>query len=192
MVVRCDRSAVTARELTRQLGVATLAGMLRRTPQPPTDDAPDRTPPRSADVLGVGTPEPDLASLPIVGITPRRLATILGVLLATWIVIVFARQVGEASAATGRAEAMLTANAAKRDEIAGLEGELDRIQQPRFVLQQARAYGLGGSREIPFTLAPGAPSLDANAPGSAASRVGATSSVSPLERWLTLLFGPRD
>lgn len=166
--------------------------MLRRTPQP-SDDAPDATgPPRSAVVPGVGASEPDLASLPIVGITRRRLAMFIGVLLAAWIVIVFARQVSEASAATGRAEAMLAANAAKRTEIAGLERELDRIQQPRYVLQQARSYGLGGSREIPFRLAEDAPPLDDNAPGSAASRVGASSSVSPLERWLTLLFGPGD
>ena len=167
--------------------------MLRRTPKPPTDDAPDE--PRSApsaDMLAAGPGEPDLATLPIVGITPRHLAAVLGVLLAVWILFVFARQVSEAAAATGRAEAMVEANAAKRADIAGLERELDRIQQPRFILQQARAYGLGGSREIPFTLDPDAPPLDANAPGSAASRVGATSSASPLERWLTLLFGPRD
>jgi hypothetical protein len=165
--------------------------MLRRTLQPPRDDAPDESgPPVSADVLGVRVSEPDLAALPIVGITRRRLATILGVLLAAWIVVIFARQVGDAAAATGRAEAMITANAARRSEIAGLEAELVRIQQQRFVLQQARAYGLGGSKEIAFTLAQGAPPLDANAPGSAALRVGAPSSVSPLERWLTLLFGP--
>jgi hypothetical protein len=87
---------------------------------------------------------------------------------------------------------MNTANAAQRSVIAGLEAELVRIQQQRFVLQQARAYGLGGSKEIAFALAQGAPPLDANAPGSAALRVGAPSSVSPLERWLTLLFGPGD
>jgi hypothetical protein len=165
--------------------------MLRRTPKPPTDDAPDE--PRSAssaEVLAAGRGEPDLATLPIVGITPRRLAAVLGVLLAVWILFVFARQVSEAAAATGRAEAMVDANAAKRAAIAGLERELDRIQQPRFILQQARAYGLGGSREIPFTLAPDAPPLGENAPGSAALRVGAPPSVSPLERWLTLLFGP--
>ena len=34
--------------------------------------------------------------------------------------------------------------------------------------------------------------LAADAPGSAAQRVGARVSVSPLERWLTLLFGPSD
>jgi hypothetical protein len=165
--------------------------MLRRTPKPPTDDAPDeqRSAP-SADLLGVSSNEPDLATLPIVGITRRRLAAVLGVLLAVWIVFVFARQVSEAAAATGRAEAMVESNAAKRDAIAGLERELDRIQQPRFVLQQARAYGLGGSREIPFALEPNAPPLGENAPGSAALRVGAPPAVSPLERWLTLLFGP--
>jgi len=171
--------------------------MLRRTSKPPPDDAPDAGPdePRSAppaDVLGVAPSEPDLATLPIVGITPRRLATVLGVLLAVWIVALFARQVSEAAAATGRAEAMLEANAARRTEIAGLERELDRIQQPRFILQQARAYGLGGAREIPFTLEQDAPPLGADAPGSASLRVGAPSSVSPLERWLTLLFGPGD
>ncbi len=98
----------------------------------------------------------------------------------------------EAAAATARAEAMVEANAAKKAEIAGLEQELDRIQQPRFILQQARGYGLGGSREIPFTIAPGASPLPADAPGSAATRVGASTSTSPLDHWLTLLFGPGD
>lgn len=167
--------------------------MLRRTPKPPTDDAPDE--PRSApsaDAIAIGPGEPDLATLPILGITPRRLAAVLGVLLAIWILFVFARQVSEAAAATGRAETMVEENAAKRAGIDGLERELDRIQQPRFILQQARAYGLGGAREIPFTLEPDAPPLGADAPGSASLRVGAPSSVSPLERWLTLLFGPSD
>lgn len=167
--------------------------MLRRTTRPPTDDAPDETPPPAfPDGHAVATGEPDLAALPVVGLTRRRLATILGVLLSVWILLVFARQVSEASTATGRADAMIAANASRRAEVAGLEQELAQIQQPRYVLQQARGYGLGGTKEIPFTLEPGAPSLDANAPGSAAKRVGAGSSMSPLERWLTVLFGPAD
>ena len=96
--------------------------------------------------------EPDLAALPIVGITRRRAAILLGALLAGWIIILFARQVSEASAATGRAETMVAENAARKSEIAGLERELQRIQQPRYVVQQARGYGLGGSKEIAFTL----------------------------------------
>ena len=85
---------------------------------------------------------------------------------------------------------MLAANAAKRAEIDSLEGELALIQDPHYVLQQARSYRLGDPHEIPFTLAQGAPALGPDAPGSAALRVGAPTSVSPLERWLTLLFGP--
>ncbi|MEA2607014.1 MAG: hypothetical protein QOI00_1771 [Chloroflexota bacterium] len=139
-----------------------------------------------------GPGEPDLTALPIVGINRRRMAILIGVLLAGWIIIVFARQVTEAAAATGRAEAMVATNAAKRDQIDSLERELGSIQQRQFVLQQARGYGLGGSKEISFSLAAGAPPLPSDAPGSAGSRVGAPSSVSPLDRWLTLLFGPGD
>lgn len=136
--------------------------------------------------------EPDLAALPIVGITRRRAAILLGVLLAAWVIILFARQVSEAAAATGRAEAMIAANAQQQTALVGLQGELKRIQQQPFIEQEARAYGLGGPKEIAFTLAAGAPALDANAPGSAATRVGAQTSVDPIERWLTLLFGPGD
>jgi hypothetical protein len=168
--------------------------MVRRTAPTPTDDAPDDAPETEPpdDARRLANGGPDLAALPIVGITRRRMATIIGALLACWIVILFARQVGDASAATGRAEAMVASNEARRAEISGLEDELGAIQKQAFVLQQARGHGLGGSHEVAFSLAPGAPALAADAPGSAASRVGAPSSVSPLERWLTLLFGPGD
>jgi hypothetical protein len=165
--------------------------MLRRFFPTPSDDASDRRATPSAN----GAPtsgEPDLATLPIVGITRRRAAILLGVLLAGWVVILFARQVSDAASATGRAEAMIAANAQQQTALVGLQGELDRIQQRPFIEQEARAYGLGGSKEIAFTLAAGAPALDAHAPGSAATRVGAPTSVTPLESWLTLLFGPSD
>lgn len=167
--------------------------MLRRFFQSQLDDAPDETDATTSAAVGSGSSgEPDLAALPIVGITRRRAAILLGALLAGWIVILFARQVSEASAATGRAEAMVTDNAARRSEIAGLERELQRIQQQRFVVQQARGYGLGGPREIAFTLGASAPSLSPDAPGSAGLRVGARTSTTPLDSWLTLLFGPGD
>src|SRR6187402_2407731 len=119
--------------------------MLRRFFQTPIDDAPDETDTTTSAAVDPGSSgEPDLATLPIVGLTRRRAAILLGALLAGWIVILFARQVSEASAATGRAETMVADNAARRSEIAGLERELQRIQQQRFVVQQARGYGLGG------------------------------------------------
>lgn len=190
-----------AARLTRQLGVATLPAMFQRL-RPPrfdaTPDAPDETDPartgRGEDEAHGGRPAivaPDLAALPIAGITRRRMAAVIGVLLAVWIVIVFARQVGEASAATTQAERIAIENVQRQGQVAALERELELIARPRYIAQQARGYGLGTEREIPFALAPDAPALADDAPGSAAVRIGADlDPVSPLERWLTVLFGP--
>lgn len=164
-------------------------------PRDPTDpEAPIDLTPGDPDAIDSvdGAPGPDLSAFPVVGLTRRRAAWIVGVVVAVWVVAVFARQVGDASAASARADAMVASNAARQVEIAALERELERIVQDRYVFQQARAYGLGGPREIPFTLAPDAPPLGDDAPGSAALRVGGSTGVSPLDRWLTLLFGSAD
>ena len=180
--------------LTRPEVVATLGEMFRRNAPPPPDDAPDESGAsdpleRAGRFQPFGPGGPDLASLPIAGITQRRMAILVGVLVAAWIVLLFARQVGDAAAASGRAGAMIADNAVRHAEVAALERELNRIQQPRFILLQARAHGLGGHNEIAFTLDPGAPPLPSDAPGSAALRVGAAVSITPLESWLRILFG---
>ena len=131
--------------------------------------------------------------LPVVGITRRRAAILLGALLAGWIIILFARQVSEASAATGRAEEMVASNAARRSEIAGLERELQRIQQQR--LRRPAGAWLRSRRtqgDRLHTRRERRASARAHAPGSAGLRVGALTSSTPLESWLTLLFGPGD
>ena len=173
--------------------------MVRRNAPPPPDDAPDDEsetwlgePGHGATEPGTSATEPDLAALPIFGISQRRMAGLLGTLVAAWIIILFARQVGDAAAASARADAMIADNAARHAHVAALDRELARIQQSHFVLLQARAHGLGGHNEIPFTLDPGAPPLPSDAPGSASLRVGAPTPVSPLDRWLTLLFGSGD
>jgi cell division protein FtsB len=167
--------------------------MLRRSPHPPTDEPPsDDRPAAASDDRATRPTEPDLRALPIAGFTRRRIAMVMGAVLAAWIVVIFARQVSDAAAASARAHSMVVENAAKQAQIAALERELETIQQPRYIAQQARGYGLGFSREIPFSLAPGASPLPADAPGSAVRRVGAAPSMSPLERWLTILFGPGD
>jgi cell division protein FtsB len=172
--------------------------MIRRTapvpPQDALDDAGedlqfDIEPERPVAFQPFGPGGPDLSALPIAGITQRRMAIALGALIAAWILLLVARQVGDASAATARAEVMIADNAVRHAEIAALERELDRIQQPRYILQQARAHGLGGHNEVAFTLDPDAPPLPADAPGSAALRVGASPLASPLESWMNLLFG---
>jgi hypothetical protein len=171
--------------------------MIRRADSLPPEDTADEAgesgqPPATATFQPFGPGGPDLAALPIAGITQRRVAILVGALIAAWIVLLFARQVGDASAASSRADAMIAENAVRHSEIAGLERELDRIQQRRFILQQARAHGLGSHKEIAFTLDVDAPPLPPDAPGSAALRVGAPNTVSPLESWLSLLFGSDD
>jgi hypothetical protein len=166
--------------------------MVRRIASPPPEDTSDDEVEGSPQGPGAGSGGPDLAALPIAGISQRRMATLLGALVAAWIIVLFARQVGDAAAASGRAEAMIADNATRHAQVAALDRELARIQQPRFVLLQARAHGLGGHNEIAFTLDPDAPPLPTDAPGSAGLRVGAPAPVSPLDRWLTLLFGLAD
>ncbi|MGZ8501541.1 MAG: hypothetical protein ACXWW6_01680 [Candidatus Limnocylindrales bacterium] len=136
-------------------------------------------------------PVPDLAALPMFGIAPRRLILAGAAILLAWTVVSFGRQVAEASAASARAEELRAANAALTDEVAAMEEELQVIQDQRYISQAARAFRLGNPDEIPFALEAKAPPLPADAPGSAAARLGADEAPGgPLERWLDVLFGP--
>jgi cell division protein FtsB len=151
----------------------------------PNADGHDST--NAADSAAV----PNLSALPIVtGITRRRIGTIVALAVAVWIAVAVGRQVSDATAATHRAEIAADRNVALLVEVEALERELRIIQRQAYVEQQARGYGLGGPGEIAFTLADDAPPLPADAPGSASVRLGATTErVTPLERWLSLLFG---
>jgi cell division protein FtsB len=164
-------------------------------PRPGADDQTDDDAPAAGSVGSAPTghaPEIDLSRLPVAGgITRRRVAFLAAAFVSAWIVVVFARQVGEASAAANRAEQMRLANVELAADVASLERELELIQRQEYILQQARGYRLGIPNEIPFSLSPDAPPLAADAPGSAAVRLGAGEPpVTPLESWLSLLFGP--
>lgn len=135
----------------------------------------------------------DPASLPMPSLSRRRVVTAAGVLAAALLTLGFVRQVGEASAATTRADDLRAANAALRDEVVGLERDLGHVQDPRFIKLAGRAFGLGGPGEIPFALAAGAPALPPDAPGSASVRLGAEPlPTSPLDAWLEVLFDSSD
>jgi hypothetical protein len=139
-----------------------------------------------------GSTEPPLdpASLPMPSLSRRRVVTAAGVLLAGLLTLSFVRQVGEATAASDRAAELRAANAALRDEVARLQLDVGHVQDLHFIQLQGRAFGLGGKGEVPFALAAGAPLLAADAPGSAAVRLGAPSRpTSPLDAWLEVLFG---
>jgi cell division protein FtsB len=127
---------------------------------------------------------------PVIPITKRRLALLVGGLVALWLVGVFAHQVGEAASAASQADQMRAKNEAVARDVASLAQELKLIQEPAFVSEMARGYLLGSPGEIPFTLGPSAPPLPANAPGSVGIKPAApVQNASPLESWLQALFG---
>lgn len=140
---------------------------------------------------GDGRSLPPILGLPAVSGSRRRWTALAGFLLGAWIIVTFVRQVGDASAASARADLMRAENAALAAEVAGLEAEYAQLQAAPYIAQVARGYDLGSATERSFSLAPGAPPLPPDAPGSAAARVGAKPAVrSPLDSWLSLLFGP--
>ncbi len=158
---------------------------------PDPGDDPERGHPRTRPDPVPRTPGPDLGGLPIAGITRRRVAWMLAAVVSVWIVLVFARQVGDAGAAADRASRLRVENAGLASQVDDLQRELDLVQRQAFIEQEARAYGLGTRGERPFTLGPGAATLDPDAPGSAAVRLGARPDrTAPLDVWLDLLFGP--
>ena len=177
----------------------------RPDPQPPRPSTDDPTPddedlaPDPVDEVDLEDvseqpptrPRPSLTAIGIAGLTRRRVAWILGLVLTAWIVVLFARQVGDASAKAAEADAARDANAQMAGSVAALQRELALVQRQEYIEQQAHGLGLGSEKDHPFAIAPNAPPLAANAPGSAAVRLGASPhDDSPLESWLSLLFGP--
>jgi hypothetical protein len=135
----------------------------------------------------------DPASLPMPSLSRRRVITVAGILVAGLLALSFAQQVGEATAASQHADELRAANAALKDEVERLQGDLDLVQDPRIIGLEGRAVGLGGPREVPFALAAGAPALAPDAPGSASVRLGAAPPrPAPIDAWLEVLFGNSD
>jgi len=197
-----DRSA--AGRSGRVADVSAIPSFLRETPRshreqeraaanPPTRRTmaiPRPVTPQAAQPAPRSLPTIDPASLPMPTLSRRRVVTAAGILVAGLLALSFARQVGDATAASNHAAELRSANAAMRDEVARLQADLDHVQDLRFILLEGRSFGLGGPREIPFALAAGAPPLAADAPGSAAVRLGAEPRPkSPIDAWLEVLFG---
>jgi cell division protein FtsB len=156
---------------------------------PVPDDDPDANDP-TADAASRAD-RVDLSSLSIAGITRRHVGWLAAGLISIWIIVIFARQVGEASAAASQATQLASGNAALATEVQSLENEVALIVRPEYVAERARAYRFGSPQEIPFALAPTVAAPVDGAPGSASVRLGARDDrQTPLESWLSLLFGP--
>jgi hypothetical protein len=129
----------------------------------------------------------------IAGITRRRIGWLAVAFLSAWILLVFARQVADTAAKAAEADRARVANAQVAQTVADLQREFALIQQQAFITQQAHGLGLGGENDRAFVLAADAPPLAEDAPGSAAVRLGGeVDDPSPLDSWLSVLFGPPD
>jgi cell division protein FtsB len=165
----------------------------RRRSEAPSEPAEASSPaPDTADPSDAPDPGAvDLTGLSIAGITRRRVGWVSAGLVAVWIVILFARQVGDAQAASAQAAQLAADNTALADEVDALQQELDLIVRPQYVGLEARAHRFGNAREIPFALDPSVPAPVDGAPGSTSARLGAQKDrQTPLDSWLSLLFGP--
>jgi hypothetical protein len=89
-------------------------------PEPGDDERPEpqsRASLTPAAAASIGS----LADLPVAGLTRRRIGLAIGAVLAAWVIVLFARQVGEASEAASRADDMRASKAALTRDVAALE-----------------------------------------------------------------------
>jgi cell division protein FtsB len=134
-----------------------------------------------------------LAGLGIAGLSRRRVGWAATALVTIWVVISFAGQASDAARAAERVVQEQATNEALAAHVAALRDELNLVQTQHWILQQARAYGLGSKSERPFEIAADAPSIAPDAAGSPARRLGSVAERrSPLDGWLDALFGPGD
>ena len=144
----------------------------------------------SASSPSAGASPVSLAGLGIAGLSRHRVGWAATAFVTIWVVISFAGQASEAARAAERAVQEQATNEALVAHVAALRDELNLVQTQRWILQQARGYGLGSKSERPFEIAADAPSIAPDAPGSPARRLGtAMQQQTPLESWLVALFG---
>ena len=116
-----------------------------------------------------------------------QLGVVVGIVVALWFVLAFARTMSQLNEATTRTAGVRAENAALTGRLAAAQKEADLLQSDAYLRFAARSFGMGGAGERAFGLAPGAPSPPAIVPlgQSTAAQQPAT----PLDNWLSLLFG---
>jgi len=130
-----------------------------------------------------------LPPLPRRRLRPTRLGigVVVAIVVALWFVLAFARTMTQLNDATARTAAVRADNAALTQRLAAAQAEADLLQSDAYLRFAARSFGMGGPGERAFGLAPGAPLPASIVPLGAAPT--ANAAASPLDNWLSLLFG---
>lgn len=110
-----------------------------------------------------------------------------GVILTAWLVVIFGRAIADSNALSQRQAQEEAVNAQLRAQVEQGRAEINFIKSDLFLQFQARAVGMGAAGENAFALEPNSPSPRPLTPlGSDRPQ---TETTTPLEDWLSLLFG---
>jgi cell division protein FtsB len=112
-------------------------------------------------------------------------------IIAVWLVFVFAGSIGDIDRATARQQQVTNEANTIQARMDADKRELAIVQTDAFQRLQARAYGMGATGETVFSLPSDAPLPPPITPLGASSAVAssATTPQTPLDAWLSLLFG---
>ena len=117
----------------------------------------------------------------------RAAAIVFGLFVAVGLIVVFGGTLTRSTDIEAQAAQARAANAALEAQVAAGKAELLFLESDAFVLQQARALGLGAEGERRFTLPDDAPPPDSITPLGGGDDDGPA--VAPFDAWMELLFG---
>jgi len=141
--------------------------------------------------VALDTPNPGASARPPRSFKLRRIHFVLIALgvVAIWLVFVFAKALSDVDHATTVHQSIAAETQALQARLDAVHREQQIVQTDAFQRMQGRAYGMGATGEIVFALPANAPSPAPIAPLGAAAAKGASDAVTPLDEWLSILFG---
>ena len=119
------------------------------------------------------------------GVPSAYFGWIIGLVIALFVMFAIGRVVIDAANAAARVQELRATNAELHARVDALAAERQLVTSPIFVEVAGRGRGFGSPDERAFGLVPGGPPPPQLLPDDSSPDAG----VSPLDAWLTLLFG---
>jgi cell division protein FtsB len=141
--------------------------------------------------VALDSPNPGASARPPRSFKLRRAHLVLIALavVAVWLVFVFAKALSDVDHATAVHQSIAAETETLQARLDADKREQDVVQTDAFQRMQARAYGMGVTGEIIFTLPHDAPSAPPITPLGAGAAKDSAETGSPLDAWLKILFG---